>query len=335
MKNYKTIAGIDVSKLKLDVYLMKKPNDPDQKHFIVSNDEKGIKEIIKILNKQGDIIKHTLFCFENTGVYSMSLSYVLSKLGIDYWVVNALEIKRSKGLARGKNDKNDAKDIAIYASINIHKLKLSSIPEKEIAQLKMLYSEREKLIRAIKLMDSTKEVKGFLPNEVIKDTIRLNARTIKYLKKQLQELEQKMQNIINNTEKIKEQYDLITSIPGVGKQTAIYLINTTKCFESFKNWRQLACYAGVAPFEYSSGSSVRGRTKVSHLADKKMKSLLNMCALSIKKSDKQIAEYYQKKLDEGKNPMLIMNNIRCKILSRVFAVVNRGTKYVNFYKFAE
>jgi len=46
-------------------------------------------------------------------------------------------------------------------------------------------------------------------------------------------------------------------------------------------------------------------------------------------------EYYQKKLDEGKNPKLIMNNIRCKILSRVFAVVNRETKYVNFYKFAE
>lgn len=335
MENYKMIAGIDVSKLKLDVYLMKNPNDPGQKHFIVSNNEKGIKEIIKTINKQGDIIEHTLFCFENTGVYSMSLSYVLSEMGIDYWVVNALEIKRSKGLTRGKNDKNDAKDIAVYASVNIHKLKLSSIPEKEIAQLKMLYSEREKLIRAIKLMDSTKEVKGFLPDEVIKDTIRLNARTIKFLKKQLQELEQKMQNIINNTEKIKEQYDLITSIPGVGKQTAIYLINTTQCFESFKNWRQLACYAGVAPFEYSSGSSIRGRTKVSHLADKKMKSLLNMCALSIKKSDKQIAEYYQKKLDEGKNPMLIMNNIRCKILSRVFAVVNRGTKYVNFYKFAE
>jgi transposase len=335
MKNYKMIAGIDVSKLKLDVYLMRNPNDPKQHHFVVENNEKGIKEIIKTIIKQVHTIEFTLFCFENTGVYSMPLSYVLSKMGIDYWVVNALEIKRSKGLSRGKNDKNDAKDIAIYAFVHMHKLKLSTIPEKEIAQLKILYSEREKLIRAIKQMNTTKEVKGFLPNEVIKETLRLNAKTVAFLKKQLQELEQKMQEIINKTEKIKEQYDLITSIPGVGKQTAIYLINTTKCFEAFQNWRQLACYAGVAPFEFSSGSSIRGRTKVSHLADKKMKSLLNMCALNIKKCDKQIAEYYNRKLDEGKNPMLIMNNIRCKILSRIFAIVNRGTKYVNLYKFAE
>ncbi len=214
-------------------------------------------------------------------------------------------------------------------------MKLSSIPEKEIAQLKMLFSEREKLMKTLKIMDTTKEVKGFLPDNIIKDVIKINAKTIVLLKKQLSVLEHKMHEIITNNNKMKEQYELITSIPGLGKQTAIYLILTTKCFEAFDNWRQLACYAGVAPFEYSSGSSVKGRTRVNHFADKKMKSLLNMCALSFKKYDKEIAEYYLKKIDEGKNPMLVMNNIRCKILSRVFATINRGSKYVNIYKFAE
>ena len=328
------IVGIDVSKLKLDVWLMQNPKDPKQQHFIVSNDEKGIKEIIKTLNKTKVIINDCLFCFENTGVYSMPLSYCLSTMEINYWIVNALEIKRSKGLTRGKNDKNDAKDIAVYAFTNIHKLKLSSIPEKEIAQLKMLYSEREKLMKTIRIMDTTKEVKGFLPDDIIKDVMKMNAKTIALLKKQLNALENKMQEIIINNNKMKDQYELITSIPGLGKQTAIYLILTTKCFDAFDNWRQLACYAGVAPFEYSSGSSVKGRTRVNHFADKKMKSLLNMCALSFKKYDREIAEYYQKKIDEGKNPMLVMNNIRCKILSRVFATINRGTEYVNIYKFA-
>lgn len=334
MKNYEIIVGIDVSKLKLDVWLMQNPKDSNQQHFIVNNNKKGIKEIIKRINKEGLVIKNCLFCFENTGIYSMPLSYVLSNLNIDYWIINPLEIKRSKGISRGKNDKNDAKDIAVYASIHIHKLKLSTIPEKEIAQLKMLYSEREKLIKAIKMIDTTKEVNAFLPKEIIRDVIRLNAKTVTLLRKQLKKIELKMQDIINNNEKIKKQYKLITSIPGLGKQTAIYLILTTKCFEAFDNWRQLACYAGVAPFEYSSGSSVKARTKVNHLADKKLKSLLNMCALSFKKYDKEIAEYYQKKIDEGKNPMLVMNNIRCKILSRVFAIVNRGSEYINIYKFA-
>ncbi|WP_026705032.1 transposase, partial [Flavobacterium soli] len=94
------------------------------------------------------------------------------------------------------------------------------------------------------------------------------------------------------------------------------------------------CYSGVAPFEYSSGTSVKGRTKVSHLADKKMKSLLHMCALTAIKYDPQLKEYYNKKKAEGKNSMLVLNNIRCKIISRVFSVINRQTPYVNTYKFA-
>lgn len=334
MKNYKMIIGIDVSKLKLDVWLMQHPKDAEQKHFIVNNNEKGIKELVKCIEKQKFAISDCLFCFENTGIYSMPLSYYLSKINVDYWVVNALEIKRSKGLTRGKNDKNDSKEIAFYTFTHLHKLKLNSLPEKEIAQLKMLFTEREKLTRAIRLMDSTSENNGYLPDEILKEVVKINAKTVSLLKKQLKSIEQKMEEIVKQNEKIKEQYKLITSIPGVGKQTAYYLVITTKCFESFENWRQLACYAGVAPFEYSSGSSIKGRTKVNHLADKKMKSLLNMCALSIKKYDKEIAEYYQKKVLEGKNPMLVMNNIRCKILSRVFATVNRGTPYVNLQKFA-
>lgn len=65
-----------------------------------------------------------------------------------------------------------------------------------------------------------------------------------------------------------------------------------------------------------------------------MKSLLQMCALTAIKYDSQIKEYYYKKKQEGKNPMLILNNIRCKLISRVFAVIERQTPYINTYKFA-
>lgn len=328
------IVGIDVSKLTLDAWLMFDPKDDRKTHLKVNNNEKGIKEIIKLIKSQKVEIKDCLFCFENTGIYSMPLSYNLSKNNADYWVVNALEINRSKGISRGKNDKNDAKEIAFYAFTHLHKLILTTIPEKEIAEMKMLFTEREKLLKTLRIMETTKEVQGFIPKEIIKNVIKLNAKTVLLLKSQLKEVERQMNEIVVKNEKILKQHNLITSIPGVGMQTALYLIITTKCFDSFDNWRQLACYAGVAPFEFSSGSSVKGRTKVNHLADKKMKSLLNMCALSIKKYDKEIAEYYQKKVLEGKNPMLIMNNIRCKILSRVFATVNRGTPYVNLQKFA-
>lgn len=202
----------------------------------------------------------------------------------------------------------------------------------------MFFTEIEKLIRAIRLMDTTKEVQGFIPDfipdEIIKDVIKVNAKTVSLLKYQLKTVEQKMEEIIKQNQKIDTQCTLVCSIPWVSKQTAMYLIITTKCFEAFDNCRKLDCYAGVVPFEFSSGSSIKGRTKVNHLADKKIKSLLNMCALSIKKNDKEIELYYKRKVAEGKNPMLVMNNVRCKILSRVFATVKRGTPYINLQKFA-
>lgn len=97
---------------------------------------------------------------------------------------------------------------------------------------------------------------------------------------------------------------------------------------------QFACYSGVAPFEYQSGTSIRGRTKVSNFAQKKLKSLLNLGALSAKRHDVELKNYFERKVAEGKNKMLVVNAIRCKILARAFAVINRGTPFVNTQKFA-
>src|ERR1700747_845389 len=215
MKNYKMIIGIDVSKLKLDVWLMENPKDSKQEHFIVSNNEKGINQIIKTIKKQKYSIEDCLFCFENTGIYSMPLSYCLNESGANYWVVPALEISRSKGISRGKNDKNDAKEIAFYAHTHLHKLKLNTLPEKEIAQLKVLFTEREKLLKSIKIMDTTKENQGFMPQEIIKEVVKINTQTVSLLKKQLKAIEEKMEEIVQRSEKIKEIYELVCSVPGI------------------------------------------------------------------------------------------------------------------------
>jgi transposase len=143
-----------------------------------------------------------------------------------------------------------------------------------------------------------------------------------------------MKEITSKNEVIKEQMSLITSIPGIGQNTAWYLIVTTNGFKNFSEWRKLACYAGVAPFEYSSGTSVKGRTKVHSLADKKMKSLLHMCALTTIKNNAELKEYYTRKREEGKPSMLVLNNVKCKLLSRVFAVVKRKQPFVNIFKYA-
>jgi transposase len=332
MKKYLFYVGIDVSKQKLDFNILDGSTFKSE-HFVIENDKKSISTFVKNLNKKINI-KQTLFCCENTGVYTNHLSSVLVNSQLDLWVVPAIEIKRSKGISRGKTDKSDAKDISYYSYRNIDKLKLFTLTDTDIQKLKILYTEREKMLKSLLLLETTKENKDFINKEVFKEVSNINQALVKTIKNSIRKIESKIKEIIKSNNQLSKQVQLIRTIPGIGEQTSVYLIIATKGFTAFKNWRQFACYSGVAPFEYSSGTSVRGRTKVNHMADKKMKSLLQMCAMTTLKYDPQLKEYYNKKKAEGKNAMLVLNNIRCKLISRVFAVINRETSYINTYKFA-
>jgi transposase len=95
--------------------------------------------------------------------------------------------------------------------------------------------------------------------------------------------------------------------------------------------KKLACHAGVAPFEYKSGSSVRGRPGVSQHARKRLKSLLHLAAMTAIRLKGELQEYYQRKVREGKNKMLVLNAVRNKLIHRLYAVVKRGEKYDKTY----
>lgn len=333
MKNYLFHVGIDISKLKLDVNLLNSETLQSE-HFVIDNNPKSIKDFTKLLIKRKIELKDVLFCCENTGVYTNHLSCTLLGLELDLWIVPAIEIKRSKGISRGKNDKTDAKDISYYSFRSIDKLRLFKLAEIDIQKLKMLYTEREKALKSLLLLETTKENTDFVNKEVLKEVSTINQSVTNTIKKAIIKIEKRIKEIIKSNQELKKQYALIKSVPGIGEQTSLYFIIATKGFSAFKNWRQFACYSGVAPFEYRSGTSIKGRTKVNHMADKKMKSLLQMCAMTALKYDPQLKEYYNKKKDEGKNSMLVLNNIRCKLIGRVFAVVSRETPYINTYKFA-
>lgn len=333
MKKYLFYIGIDISKLTLDINILNSETLTHE-HSVIENNPKEIKKFIKSLEKKRISLKNTLFCCENTGIYTHHISCILSELNLDLWVVPAIEIKNSKGISRGKSDKTDAKDISFYSLRNIDKIKLFTLKDTDIQKLKLLYTEREKILKTILLLKSTEENESFTAKIVYKEVSMINKRVIKYLKKALSDLEIRIKNIIKSNEELNKQSDLIQSIPGIGKQTAVYLLIVTQGFSAFENSRKFACYSGIAPFEYSSGTSVRGRTRVNHMADKKMKSLLQMCAITAMKYDPQIKEYYNRKKEEGKNSMLVLNNIRYKLVSRVFAVIKRGTPFINTHKFA-
>ena len=90
---------------------------------------------------------------------------------------------------------------------------------------------------------------------------------LKQLKDYLSESDQQIEEVVSNCGRLNKQEELLMSVPGIGKTIALQMMIATKGFASFKNARQFACCAGVAPFEYTSGTSIRGNNRVSHLAD--------------------------------------------------------------------
>lgn len=334
MEKHQIFIGIDVSKNKLDVCVFSSENQTVLPHLVVENTSKGITQLYKRLKKElkADATAW-MFCMEHTGVYTMPLCYFLSEHRLDYALVAGLQIHHSLGLKRGKSDKADATDIARYACTHEAEIKLYQLPEKKLIKLKLLLAHRERLLKAKMLFMASEEEQEFMGKEVSREVIRDGNSLIRVLDRKIEKVNAQMMELIAADEQLKNVYQLASSVPGVGPQITCYLLVYTRCFTAFDNARQLACYAGVAPFEYSSGSSIRGRTKVSHLANKKLKALLNMGALTAKKVDKEMGLYYQRKVDEGKNKMLVMNAIRNKLIGRVFATVKRGTPFVPLMQF--
>jgi transposase len=279
-------------------------------------------------------IKDALFCMEHTGIYNYPLLQFINHHSAMVWVENPIQIKKSMGLQRGKNDKVDSIRIAQYAYQAKEKVKLWQPARKVVDRLKYLTNLRERLVETKKRLQTPVEELMKIGNKDMANLLKKSmSKTIKGLEKDLQSIEAQMKDVIEGDDELKKLFNLVTSVVGIGFVTAINLIICTNESTSFNNYRQLACYSGVAPFEHRSGISVRGRTKVSHMANKKIKRYLHMASLSSVKLDTELKAYYERKVLSGKSKMSVLNAVRNKLLARVFAVVKRGIPYQkNNYK---
>ena len=151
--------------------------------------------------------------------------------------------------------------------------------------------------------------------------------SLKSLEKDIKEVEKQIQELIDSDEKVKHQYSIATSVKGIGPVTACQLILCSGEFRKIQTGKQFACYAGVVPFEYSSGSSVRGCPKVSHWANKKLKKYLHMAALSAIQVEGELKEYYHRQLAKGKHKMSVINAVRNKLILRVCACIRDNQLY--------
>ena len=313
----KEIIGIDVSKNKLDLYCSQ-----EKTTYQIDNDLKSIEDFMASR-------KNAIVAFENTGMYSNLMRACCISEGITFFEIPAIKIKRSAGLVRGKNDQIDAKRIADYIARYGDTLTPTTAIEENIERLKMLIGLRKSYVAM------AAEIKGRLPQRQVfhqlkkSDFIHKTEKTtFDFLNKKIQSVELEISQLIDQDPGFKRNFDLITSIVGVGEVIATTIIAATHNFCCFKDPRKFACHAGVAPFPHTSGSSIRGKTKTSKMANKAIKTLLHQGARSAILNDPQLKKYYQRKIAEGKNGMSVINAVCFKLITRIFAVIKRDSPYV-------
>jgi len=306
------IYGVDISKDVFDVYSIKKG------HKQFRNNEKGFTIFLKSLDRD------SLIVMEATGYYHYRLAQYLYKQEILVSVVNPLSVKRfiQMKLAKVKTDKSDAKAICEYGTINKVPLytALTEV-QSECLQLFRLLDNYLKKRTASKNKLHGEEVLG-IPSKFVYRSLK---RDLKHLDKEVKGIESRLLDLVKQDQ--QKQLTLLKSIPGMGVKTALFLIVITDGFSKFENAKQLCSYAGITPTIRQSGSSVRGRSRISKVGNRKLRNLLFLCAFSACKHNKACREIYERIVNKGKSKKLALIAVANKLLKQAFAIAKSGRPY--------
>ncbi len=330
----KIYVGIDISKEKLNLCYREGLEIVLEEEC--TNDVKAIKKGFKAaLKTLGAAVDEVLVCAEYTGRYIYPLTVACQELDIFLWMDDPTRIKNSMGITRGKNDKIDAARIAEYAYRYSDKAVRYTIAEDAMVSMKNLLADREFLLTDKKRYQSqiTDQKKYMAPGDFKHKNSRWK-KVIKAIDDQIKAIDAEIEGIIAADPVLTRQKELLTSIDGIGDRIAINMIAITGGFTRFENARHFCSFAGLTPYKYDSGTSVRSKAKISKRANQTMKALLHMSAVNVatRMKEGEYKDYYERKLKEGKHVMCIMNVLRAKLVHRMFSVIRRDEMYTRNYK---
>lgn len=309
--------GIDISHLVFDV------TDSDGNYYQFKNKVSGFKKFIKLLNCNSHCV------MEATGYYHYQLAYYLFENDKKVSVENPLAVKRfiQMGLSKIKTDKSDSKLICAYAEqVELKLWKGSSKEAQESLQITRALSVYTKQRTMLKNKLHGESVLG----EPSKAVIRSLKRSLRQLDKEVKTLEDKLLLLVKESH--QDLFTRIKTIPGIGRKTAIMLIVLTGGFERFSSASELCSYAGLTPMIRQSGSSVKGRPRISKMGNQKLRNLLFMCSFTACKYNKACRDLYERIVAKGKSKKLALIAVCNKLLKQAFAIAKSGLIFDNEYK---
>lgn len=324
--------GIDVSKNELDFAVQQ--GGRFLFHKEIANEPLAITAFVKALGKlPGFSLSRAVFCMEHTGIYNNPSLSVLYKKKAHLCLEAATQIKHSLGNIRGKNDKIDAQRLAGYAYDKRDKLRLWQPKRETVQQLAHLAATRSRLITVKKqLKTPLKEHDAFSTQKITRQSLQICRHSLKAIDEDLDRADQAIRQVIQADTELSRLFSLVTSVSGIGKVTAVQVIVATNEFKDINDPKKFACYSGVAPFTDDSGKVIK-RARVSHMANKKVKTLLHLSAIVAIQYNQDLKLFYERKVvQEKKNKMSVINAVRNKLILRIFACVNQNRPYQKNYQ---
>jgi transposase len=305
------IVGIDISKATFDAAIFRDGKMPC-KQF--SNCLKGFEQLQMWLAKNH--IEKTSVCMEATGFYGENLAEFLYSQGHKVSVINpsCIAAYSCSRLSRHKTDKFDSVVIAEYAS------------KHDLASWKPVAPVVKELRQLHRCMESLKQqlvqVTNHLENSNLCDLVKKSWEELaRHIRKQLKDLDNSANRLVTSDKSILQDYNNLQTIPGISKTTALAVIAEIPDLSSFKDARQLAAYAGLVPKQRTSGSSVRGNSRLSKLGSVNLRKSLYFPAIVAKKHNPIIAIFCQRLLSKGKSKMAVVCAAMRKLLHIIFGIL--------------
>jgi transposase len=316
MNKYKETFGVDISKAVFDVH------GSSTGHDQYPNAVSGFKEFHKCLPKG------SLVVMEATGYYHYRLAQFLCKKGVVVSVVNPLSVKHfiQMKLSKVKTDKRDARAICDYGIYN--EVPLYGATNDILAECRQLLSLKANYV---KRQTSTKnklhgeEVLG-APSKFVVRSLKNDKR---HIGRELSKIEGRLLVLVKGS--WQRELTLLKSIPGIGDKTAVFLIVATDGFRKFDDASRLCSYLGTTPIIKRSGSSVRGRSRISKMGNRKLRNLMFMCAMSAYKHNKPCRDVHHRIVSKGKSSKLALIAVCNKLIHQAFAIVRSGIPYDPYY----
>lgn len=328
MQKKEIFVGVDVSKETLDIAIQGTKN-----HIRVINGAEGFKQMQAWFKSLGIDLGMCWFVCEYTGGYEYRIVQFCASKQITFSRIPGLEIKKSMGMQRGKSDKIDSHRIAQYGFEKREKMQPHCVEAASTLRIKQLLTQRNGFINDKKAnehrMEELLAMMDFKKSDPLIKHYRL---AVDFMLDMIAATEAALTAEIEGDESLKTNFKLLKSIPGIGPVNAWTTIAFTDNFKRFSNARKYGAFCGVVPYEHSSGKSIKMKSRVNHMANKEVKATLDMAARAAVTYDPELKAYCTRRLEMGKHYRSIINEVKFKLVLRMFAVVNKQTEFVSNYQ---